>query len=128
MGLAEKKVMKEIETNVLPQVKSSLAGVVGKEIEVSVDWDTFATVDALKDLEGTAFGRIEDGVKLVCSDDLGKEAIAESIKEIKVAYTKGADKKISIAEGTFLVAGGWGDSLSDVFTDRDYKNFLEENL
>lgn len=128
MGLAEKKVMKEIQENVLPSARASIEGIVGKAVEVSVDWDTFQSVDALKDLEGTAFGRIEDGIKLVCSDDLGKEAIAEAIGEVKVSYVTGAEKKIDITDGVFRVSGGWGDSLSDVFTDRDYKRFLEENL
>ena len=128
MGLAEKKVMKEIQENVLPSAKATLESIVGKTVEVTVDWDTFQSVDALKDLEGTAFGRIEDGIKLVCGDDLGKEAIAETVSEVKVSYVPGAEKRIDMKDGIFHVAGGWGDSLSDVFTDRDYKNFLEENL
>lgn len=128
MGLAERKVIKVLEEDDIAKATKELSEITGVDVKIEADWETFGTVDAIRDCGHTGITRLVDGVRKLCGDDLGKEALAEAFKLVRFSYVKGADKKLDYTSGTLSIAGGWGDSLSDIFTDHDIFKFLEENL
>ena len=46
MGLQEKRLAKEIQTEKLPAFEAKIKEIAGYEINVDVDWDTFTAYDS----------------------------------------------------------------------------------
>ncbi len=86
MGLAEKRAIKEVEENIYPKLKEQLIAILGFEPEFEIDWASLAE-EGKGDLYAEGFEKIYFAPALacfesVCADDLGKEAIQETLKKI----------------------------------------------
>jgi len=129
MGLAEKKVIKGLETDVIPEVITRINGLIGKDIEISVNWDSFETAAELMELQHQCFGRIATGLERICEDDMGKEALNESLNKLVINnITDASTKKIEFSDGILTVDGKWGDFGSGIFNDGDYMSQIEAAL
>jgi len=129
MGLAEKKVIKGLEVDVIPEVKGKLNDMIGKEIEISINWDTFETAAQLQEVQHQCLGRIADGLGRIANDDMGKEALQESLNTISINnIADSGSKKISLSDGVLTVDGNWADFGSGIFTDGDYATQIEDAL
>jgi len=83
MGLQEKRAAKSIEDQYLGNYQKEINDIVGKELPININWDTFE-MDFIKFVPSVCLQRLTDGLKAVCKDDMGKEAIQESINSIEV--------------------------------------------
>ena len=129
MGLAEKKVIKLLGEDVIPEVKGELKEIIGKDIEISVNWGSFETVAQLDELQHQCFGRIVSGLREVAEDDMGKEALNETLNAISVNNIEDASsKKIELSDDTLTVDAKWEDYSSGIFTDTDYAEQIERAL
>lgn len=110
MGLQEKRAAKAIEEQYVGDYQKEINEIVGKELPININWDTFE-MDYIKFVPSVCLQRVTDAFKEVCSDDLGKEAIAESINSIEVfciANDGAEDKKeLKIADGVFSLTACW---------------------
>lgn len=129
MGLAEKRIVKMLEEEVLPEFKTRLNAATGKDIEVAINWDSFTTQEQLREVQHQCLGRIADGIERLASDDMAKEAIADAMNQLTINNIDDAgDKSIQLADGVLTVNGKWEDFGSGIFTDGDYANKIEEQL
>ncbi len=129
MGLAEKKVIKGLESDVIPEAKSELNKMIGTDIEIAVNWDSFETVAQLQEVQHQCIGRIVEGLGKIAEDDMGKEALGESVKTISINNIADAGaKKIELSDGTLTVVGKWEDFGSGIFTPGDYATKIEDAL
>lgn len=110
MGLAEKRIIKAYQEgeyqNFLTQVKSLIGG----EIEFDIDWNSLPNEEYPNNLqEGLTevyFKPILNSFKSIAVDDMGKEAIRESVKKVIIkdendnAY---ASQTYKFNEGTLIV-------------------------
>lgn len=131
MGLQEKRAAKAIEEQYVGDYQTEINEIVGKELPININWDTFE-MDYIKFVPSVCLQRVTDAFKEVCTDDLGKEAIAESINSIEVfciANDGAEDKKeLKIADGVFSLTACWGGHHSGYFSDLVIREFLENNL
>ena len=86
MGLAEKRIVKAFQEGPYKKYESQIHEVVGKEIEIEVNWDSLSKGGS-SDLWEDSFPKVYfipliDALKSICADDMGKEAIAESLTKI----------------------------------------------
>ena len=86
MGLAEKRAIKEFQDGEYPGLKSSLDEACGFDVEMVVDWDT-VTEDGMGHMISESMARVYfqpviDGLKSITADDMGKEALKESLKKV----------------------------------------------
>src|SRR5256885_5535636 len=90
MGLAERRKIKELQEIVLPERTAELAEICGGgAITYDVDWDSFADdLEALNFMDNISCHRTNMALRVICSDDLGKEAVQESLKMIKLKNVK----------------------------------------
>ncbi len=129
MGLAEKRQIKFIEESVFPEIKNKLNDKLGKEIEISINWDSFKTVQQLQEVEHQCLGRITEGIERIASDDMGKEALQESLATIQVNNIEdAATKKITLADNVLTVDAKWEDFSNGIFTPGDYSEVIENLL
>jgi hypothetical protein len=111
MGLAEQRKVKNAQDNVIPKVQQQIAEAAGVTMPFDIDWDSFTSDPASLDWLGTTSGLyvIADGLAAVCSDDLGKEALAKGVKKVVVKNVADkASEKVAFEGGTLTVHWAWG--------------------
>lgn len=131
MGLREKRLLHNTETEALPALKTELDKLVGTPIEWKIDWASFAANPTATDnLEHQALGRIMSALRRTCRDDIGKKAVREEIQRIDVVNSGNPDDlKISLENGALKVVANWGsDETGSFFTDTEIEHKLENLL
>jgi len=128
MGLKEKKIIKQLQDETMPQSSAHLKSRHDIDISYDADWETFATANQLSDLTYQGVERVQRALDDVCADDMGKEAIAEAVKIVIFKNVAGSDKALELTDGTLTVAAGWCEGLEDIFTDSAIRKYLENTL
>ena len=130
MGLAEKRLTQEVQNDKLPAFKAKIKEIAGYDLNVDIDWDTFTSYDsyAISRLD-IVFDDLTSFVKKICSDDLGKEALQEKMKTLKLTNVENReDAKMEFEGNTFdLKVKLAGDTFS-AFTDSQLANYVEGQL
>jgi hypothetical protein len=115
MGLEEKRLLKQVLEEQLPQTKAEIKEICGAEIPVEIEQDSFmndqyakAAFDYLK-----LFGMdvVVEALKLVCKDDMGKEAVKEGLKKIvfkQLPNEKQNDLRAYMKDGVVTIEAHWG--------------------
>ncbi|MDO5977334.1 hypothetical protein [Flavivirga spongiicola] len=90
MGLAEKRVVKAFQEGTYKELESKILETLGKQIEIEVNWNSLAK-DGMSHLYEEAFPKVYffpliKALENICADDMGKEAIAESLNKIVIEH------------------------------------------
>lgn len=99
MGLAEKRSAKEFEDGKYQEYASKVKEILGKDVDIEVSWDQLA-VEGHGNNYADFFSKVYfeplvSSLDSICADDMGKEAVAESLEKIVVkneADCSNADK------------------------------------
>ncbi|QLG46303.1 hypothetical protein [Costertonia aggregata] len=88
MGLAERRIAKAFQENEYQDFLKEFKNVVGKDIEVKVDWNSISK-DGMSHLYEQCwpqvyFQPLVKALESICSDEMGKEAIHESLQKIVI--------------------------------------------
>ena len=131
MGLKERKAAKSIEDQYLADYQKEINDIVGKPVPVTINWDTF-DIDSIKFVPSVCLQRLTDGLKEVCNDAMGKEAVQEGINTIEVFCipNEGAEdnKALKLDAGVFSLTACWGGHHSGYYTDLVIRDYLENTL
>ncbi|NJK72046.1 MAG: hypothetical protein HC926_01125 [Synechococcaceae cyanobacterium SM2_3_60] len=85
MGLAERRLIQQLEAEVLPLQTAELQAITSSPVTFVVHWEGFQTdAAAIKGLAEWGFTLINDSFRLICRDALGKEAVANKIKTVEI--------------------------------------------
>jgi len=110
MGLQEKRAAKAIEDQYLGDYQKEINEVVGKELPININWDTFE-MDFIKFVPSVCLQRLTDGLREVCKDAMGKEAVQEVVNSIEVYCipNEGAEEKkgLNLENGVFSLTACW---------------------
>ena len=93
MGLAERRVATDFETNHYPALKKKIDEAAGFEVPMEVKWNTLADGDP-RFVKGWTdgwpkiyFAPIIEAFKLICRDQMGKDALRSALKQIVIQNT-----------------------------------------
>ncbi len=109
MGLAERRIATDFQTNHYPALEKRIHEAAGFPVPIEVRWDTLAGgepryshawVDGWPKIY---FAPIIEGFKLIASDDMGKQALQAALKKIVVQDTT---KSYSSYWASFEAASG----------------------
>lgn len=94
MGLAERRSQKKFEEGSFVELKKEINNIIGSEIEFDVKWETIALVDDWSHLFDEAwtnqyFKTLIGALNEIAIDEMGKEALQESLKKVVIQNTKG---------------------------------------
>lgn len=131
MGLEERRKMKELQETSFPERTKELAEICGGgSIAYEVDWDSFADdLQALNFLDNLACHRINMALRVICLDDLGKEAVRDGLKLIKLKNVKTKPEMSMIFEGGVLEMHCAYALLSDgIYSDDEIRVLLTKKL
>jgi hypothetical protein len=92
MGLAERRATQEFQNNVFLGLKSKILDAAGFEMPIDVNWDSIADPNEARIYEEywtkIFFEPLIGAFKKICVDDLGKQALHESLKKIEIVNSK----------------------------------------
>ncbi len=130
MGLEEKRKIKEYQDTILPGRLQELAAIVGGTIPYEIDWETFSSdAEALQYLDNLSFHRINMAMRVICTDDLGKEAVRETVKSIKLKNVDSKDAMLLKMDGdSLMMALNYAKGTDGYYTDGEIRQTLMAHL
>src|SRR5438094_8761453 len=89
MGLNERRKIKELQDVTFPGRVKEIEEICGKPIGYDVDWDSLADdLEALNFIDNISCHRLNMALRMICQDDLGKAAVRDGLKLIKLRNVK----------------------------------------
>jgi hypothetical protein len=130
MGLNERRKIKELQEVTFPGRVQEIKEICGKEIPYEVDWDSLADdAEGLNFIDNISCHRLNMALRVICQDELGKEAVQEGLRLIKVKNVK--DKSamsISFADGVLEMHCAYALRTEGMFSDGEIRELLIQNL
>jgi len=131
MGLIEKRLIKEAKETWVLEEQKDMRAIANSDVVIDIDWASFETDEpALRNLQHLGVRRMSNAFRVSCVDDLGKEAIRESVKRIVVSNVKDAKEgSVSIEDGTVTLRGAFargteGGCMPDLTIARAFERML----
>lgn len=109
MGLIEKRLIKEAKESWVIEEQKDMRAISGSEVVIDIDWASFETDEpALRSLQHLGVRRLSNAFRVICVDDLGKEAIRDGIKRVVVINAKDAKEgSVTLENGTVTLTGAF---------------------
>ena len=130
MGLAERRKIKDLQDTTLPERVREIEEICGAPIPYDVDWDSFADdLEGLNFMDNLSCHRLNMALRVICADDMGKEAIRETVKKIRLQNVKTkADMKLAFADGVLEMRCAYALHAEGMFGDNAIREFLMKQL
>src|SRR5215470_12372080 len=123
MGLNERRKMKELQEVTFPGRVKEIEEICGAPIPYEVDWDSLADdADGLNFIDNTSCHRLNMALRMICQDDLGKSAVRDGLKKVKLKNVK--DKSamhIGFDKGILEMHCAYGLGASGMFSDGEIR-------
>lgn len=130
MGLNEKRKMKELQDVTIPERTKELTEITGATINYDIDWASLADdMEALNFIDNLSCHRTNMALRVICSDQLGKDAVKQGLKTIRLKNVKDKkDMKISFAGGVLEMHLAYALRTDGMFSDNEIKDVLAKGL
>src|SRR6188472_4191304 len=102
MGIVERRKQKELEDTVFPERVKEIAEICGVAIPYDVAWDTLDTYDARNFIDDISCHRLNMALRSICLDDLGKQAVRDGLKKVRLVNVKDSTQKRLAFDGGTL--------------------------
>jgi len=130
MGLNERRKIKELQDTTLPGRVKEIEEICGAPIPYEVDWESFNDdLEGLNFMDNLSCHRLNMALRVICQDDMGKDAIRETLKLIKLknVKTKG-EMSIGFSSGALEMQCAYALRTDGMFTDTEIRNLLMKHL
>jgi hypothetical protein len=130
MGLAERRKIKELQDDVLPGRVKEIEEICGAPIPYEVDWESFSDdLEGLNFMDNISCHRLNMALRVICQDDMGKEAIRETVKKVKLKNVKGiGDKSLGFSDGALDMHCAYAQKMDGAFSDNEIRDLLMKHL
>lgn len=130
MGLIEKRLIKEAKDTWLPGEQEEMRAAAGSQVVIDVDWASFETDEpALKHLQHLGVRKISNAFRVICVDDLGKEAVRDQIRRVVVTNAKDAtEASVTLEDGTMTLRCAFAKGSEGCMGDLTMARALERML
>ena len=130
MGLNERRKVKELQDSVLPGRVKEIEEICGKAIAYDIDWPSISEdYQALNFMDNISCHRLNMALRMICIDDMGKEAVRDGLKSIKLVNVKDkAAKKLAFEGGVLTMTCAYAIGLDGAFSDGEIRELLTNKL
>ena len=130
MGLNERRKIKELQETTFPGRVKEIEEICGKAIPYEVDWDSLADdMDGLNFLDNISCHRLNMALRMVCQDDLGKEAVRDGLKLIRLKNVKDkAAMRLTFEAGVLEMHCAYAQRTDGLFSDGEIRELLTKKL
>ena len=130
MGLNERRKIKELQETVFPEREREIAEICGAPIPYRVDWDSLADdMEALNFIDNLSCHRLNMALRVICQDELGKEAVRDGLKEIRLAnVTDPSRMEMTFDDGVLSMKCAYARRTDGMYSDSQIRELLTANL
>ena len=130
MGLNERRKIEELKTVTFPGRVKEIEEICGKAIPYEVDWTSLADdAEGLNFIDNISCHRLNMALRTICRDNMGKEAVKEGLKLIKLKNVK--DKpamKMSFDDGVLEMHCAYALKTDGMYSDSEIYELLVKKL
>jgi hypothetical protein len=126
MGLNERRKVEELKTTTLPARSKEIAEICGKSVPYEIDWDSFDTLDSLNFLDNISCHRLNMALRIICQDEMGKQAVKDGLKLVKLKNSKDKTVKLTFENGTLEMTNDYANK--EYSSDNAIRALLIEKL
>ncbi len=130
MGLNERRKIKELQDTTFPGRAKEIEEICGKGIPYEVDWDSLADdAEALNFIDNISCQRLNMALRTICQDDMGKEAVRDGLKKIKLKNVKDkAGMKMTFDSGVLEMDCAYALRTDGMYSDNEIRELLVKKL
>jgi hypothetical protein len=130
MGLNERRKIKELQDITLPGRVKEIEDICGKAIQYEVDWESLADdAEGLNFLDNLSCHRLNMALRVICVDDMGKEAVREGLKLVRLKNVKDkADMQMIFKDGILEMHCAYALRTDGMFSDGQIRELLIKSL
>jgi hypothetical protein len=130
MGLGERRKIKELQDVTFPERVKEIEEICGKAIPYEVDWESLADdAEGLNFIDNISCHRLNMALRTICIDDMGKEAVREGLRLIKLKNVKDkSDMSIAFNDGVLEMHCAYAQRTDGMYSDAEIRNLLMEKL
>ena len=130
MGLNERRKIKELQEVTFPARVKEIEEICGKAIPYEVDWDSLADdAEALNFIDNLSCHRLNMALRTICIDEMGKEAVRDGLKKIKLKNVKDKSAmKMSFDNGVLEMHCAYAQRTDGMFSDNAIRELLVQKL
>jgi hypothetical protein len=130
MGLNERRKIKELQDVTFPGRVKEIEEICGAPIPYEVDWDSLSDdLEGLNFIDNISCHRLNMALRVICQDDMGKQAVRDGLKLVKLKNVKDlASKKIDFSGGVLEMHCPYALRTDGMFDDNEIRHLLEKNL
>ena len=107
-----------------------IAEICGKPIPYEVDWDSMSDdYQALNFIDNISCHRLNMALRMICQDEMGKEAVRDGLKLVKLKNVKTqAEKGLKFSGGVLEMECAYALLGDGMFSDGEIRAVLEKGL
>jgi hypothetical protein len=130
MGLDERRRVKELQEVTLPGRMKDIEEICGVAIPYEVDWDSIKDdAAALNFLDNVSCHRLNMALRGICQDEMGKEAVRDGLKLIKLKNVKtAAEIGLTFQDGVLEMHCDYAQGGAALISDNQIQALLTKSL
>ncbi len=130
MGLEERRMIKELQDVTLPGRVKEIEEICGTPIPYDVDWTTLADdKTGLNFLDNASCHRLNMALRVICADEMGKEAVRDGLKKVRLVNVKTHDdRKMAFEGGVLEMHVPYAEGAGGLFSDNEIRELLLKGL
>jgi hypothetical protein len=129
MGLNERRKVKELQDTVFPGRVKEIEEICGAPVPYEVDWSSISDdAGALNFIDNVSCHRLNMALRMICLDEMGKEAVREGLKLVKLKNVKGEPSSISFQNGVLEMHCDYAVGAGAIISDGEIRQVLEKGL
>ena len=130
MGLNERRKIEELKTVTFPGRVKEIEEICGKAIPYDVDWQSLADdAPGLNFIDNLSCHRLNMALRVICCDEMGKEAVREGLKQVKLKNVKDvAEKRMTFEGGVLEMHCAYAQGTAGMHGDNEIRELLVGKL
>src|SRR3954471_21786035 len=130
MGLGERRKIKELQDVTFPERGREIEEICGKAIPYEVDWESLADdAEGLNFIDNLSCHRLNMALRTICIDDMGKEAVRDTLKSIKLKNVKTKpEMAMTFAGGVLEMHCAYALRTDGMYSDGEIRELLLKHL
>lgn len=130
MGLNERRKIKEMQEVTLPGRVKEIEEICGAPIPYQVDWESMADDgQALNFVDNISCHRLNMALRMICQDDMGKQAVREGLREVRLKNVKDRESmSMNFSGGVLEMHCAYAMGAGGMFSDGEIRQLLEQRL
>jgi len=130
MGLNERRKIKELQDTTFPDRVKEIEEICGKPIPYEVDWESLADdAEGLNFIDNLSCHRLNMALRSICIDDLGKEAVREGLRLVRLKNVKDkADMRMFYQDGVLEMHCAYALRTDGMYNDGEIRELLVSKL